>query len=298
MAGQEKTIIGKIFGGIKLSWPKLLLFAVISGLVTGLIALLVPDGSSFRQIAVTFEAWILLAIIVVVNCEKPLEAACKTFVYFLVSQPLVYLVQVPFNSLGFGLFRYYWPYWFYWTVAVFPGAFIAWYIKRDDWIAALILSVALAMLILIGCGYLRDLVAAPPKYLVSTLFCFGSVPLLVLCILHKRNPRLIAAGIAVLALAACLLFTFRNGTRKDFEVSIGLDPVAYPVTEGWTAELEDPGNGTVTLTPGKDVIGPGCHVVIKDISHPTGIILKDPEGNTYTVPLSVQQTENGISVSY
>ncbi len=291
-------MIRKVFGGIRMTWPRLILFAVISGLVTGLVALLVPDGSSFRQIAVTFEAWIVLAIIVVVNCEKPLEAACKTFVYFLISQPLVYLVQVPFNSLGFGLLKYYYPYWFYWTIATLPGAFIAWYIKRDDWIAAVILSVALAALILLGSGYLKDLITFPPKFLVSTLFCFGSVPLLILCILHKRNPRLIAAGIAVLALIACLAFAFRDGLRKNYELNIGLDQEAYPVTEGWTAELEDPGNGTVEVTPGQDVIAPNCHVVIKDINRPTGIILKDPDGNTYTIPLVIEQTGNGISVIY
>ena len=288
----------RIFGGLKWSWPGLILFAVISGVVTGLIALLVPDGNSFRQIAVTFEAWIVLAVIVAVNCEKPLEAACKTFVYFLISQPLVYLVQVPFHSMGFGLFRYYWPYWFYWTAAVFPGAFIAWYVKRDDWIAALILSVALAMLILIGSGYLKELISAPPKFLVAALFCFGSVPLLILCILHKRNPRLIAAGIAVLVLVVCMFVQFRSGVGKDYEFSFGLDPEKYPVTEGWRAELEDPDNGTVILTPGEDVIGPGCHVVIRDISKPTGIILTDPDGSKYTVPLVVEQTENGLSVSY
>ena len=291
-------MIRKIFGGIRMTWPRLILFAVISGLVTGLVALLVPDGSSFRQIAVTFEAWIVLAIIVVVNCEKPLEAACKTFVYFLISQPLVYLVQVPFNSLGFGLLKYYYPYWFYWTVATLPGAFIAWYIKRDDWIAAVILSVALAALILLGSGYLKDLITSPPKFLVSTLFCFGSVPLLILCILHKRNPRLIAAGIAVLALIACLAFVFRDGFRKNYELNIGLDQEIYPVTEGWTAELEDPGNGTVEVTPGQDVIAPNCHVVIKDIHRPTGIILRDPDGNTYTIPLVIEQTGTGISVTY
>ena len=289
---------GKLFGKIRMTWPRLILFAVISGLVTGLIALMVPDGSSFRQIAVTFEAWIVLAVIVVVNCGKPLEASCKTFVYFLISQPLVYLVQVPFHSLGFGLFRYYWPYWFYWTVATAPGAFIAWYIKRDDWIAAIILSVALAMLILIGTGYLRDLISAPPKYLVSTLFCFGSVPVLILCILHKRNPRLLAAGIAVLVLVGCLFYQFRNGSGKSCEMNIGLDPDTYPVTEGWTAELEDPENGTVSITPGFDNVSPNCHVIIRDIHKPTGIILTDPDGNTYTVPLVITQTQDGISISY
>ena len=44
-----------------MTWLRLVLFAVISGIITGLIALWVPEGNSFRQIAVTFEAWIVLA---------------------------------------------------------------------------------------------------------------------------------------------------------------------------------------------------------------------------------------------
>ncbi len=291
-------MIRKIFGGIKMTWPVLILFAAVSGLVTGLVALLVPDGSSFRQIAVTFEAWIVLAVIVVVNCDKPLEAACKTFVYFLVSQPLVYLVQVPFNSLGFGLFRYYYPYWFYWTLATFPGAYIAWFIKRDSVLSALILSVALAGLVFMGSDYLRSLVADPPKFLVAALFCFGSVPLLILAVLRKRNPRLIAASIAVLALAVCLFLQFRNGFRQDFEFSMGIDPETYPVTEGWTAELDRPDNGSVTLKPGDGVIGPNLHIVVKDTSRPAEVILTDPEGNTYRIPFEVRKTDEGISVLY
>ena len=248
-------MIRKIFGGIKMTWPRLILFAVISGLITGLVALLVPEGNSFRQIAVTFEAWIVLAIIVVVNCDKPLEAACKTFVYFLISQPLVYLVQVPFNSMGFGLFKYYYPYWFWWTVATLPGGFIAWFIKRDDWIAALILSVALCGLILFGTGYLADLIRTPPKFLVSTLFCYGSVPVLILCILHKRNPRLIAAGISIAALIVLLILQFRGGiNNRNFQVSFGLDGEKYPVTAEWKVRLEDPENGTASLYIGEGII--------------------------------------------
>lgn len=134
--------------------------------------------------------------------------------------------------------------------------------------------------------------------MISTLFCFGSVPVLILGILHKRNPRLIATGIAVLALIACLFYQFRNGTSGNYDLSIGLDPEKYPITEGWNAEMEDPENGTVTLTPGSGVLSPGCHVSIKDIHRPTGILLTDPEGKTYTVPLVVEETENGISISY
>jgi len=288
-------MIQKIFGGIKMTWPRLILFAVISGLITGLVALLVPEGNSFRMIAVTFEAWIVLAIVVVVNCDKPLEAACKTFVYFLISQPLVYLVQVPFNSMGFGLFKYYYPYWFWWTVATLPGGFIAWFIKRDDWIAALILSVALCGLILFGTGYLADVIRTPPKFLVATLFCYGSVPVLILCILHKRNPRLIAAGISIAALIVLLILHFRGGiNNRNYQVSFGLDGEKYPVTAEWKVRLEDPENGTASLYIGEGIISGAVTVQIKDLDKPAGVYLTDPEGNEYYIPAIIEKDGNGV----
>lgn len=101
----------RIFGGIDLMWLKVIIFAAASGVVTGIImALPLPEFISFRNIGTCFEMWICLAIAVISNCRKPVEAGLKTFVFFLVSQPLVYLVQVPFSRLGFGLFSYY-PQW-------------------------------------------------------------------------------------------------------------------------------------------------------------------------------------------
>lgn len=62
--------------------------------------------------------------------RQPLICAAKVFVFFLISQPLIYLFQVPFSQDGRGLFRYY-PFWFKWTIATIPMAFIGWYIKRS-----------------------------------------------------------------------------------------------------------------------------------------------------------------------
>lgn len=288
----------KIFGGIKMTWPRLILFACISGLVTGVIAQCVPDGNSFRQIAVTLEAWIVLAIIVVVNCNRPLEAACKTFVYFLISQPVVYLVQVPFNSMGFGLFRYYYPYWFYWTVATFPGAYIAWYIKKDNPAAAVILSVALAGLILFGSEYLRSFIRTPPRYLIAALFCFGSVPLLILCILHEKTPRLIATVFAVLALAASLAYVFLgNAGSRTYATSFGLDNDQYPVTSDWTVRLEYPDRGTVSLFVGDGaVISSTITVTTNDPGRPSDVILTDPDGNEYRFPAMIVTDGHGNSI--
>ncbi len=57
-------------------------------------------------------------------------------------------------------------------------------------------------------------------------------------------------------------------------------------------------NGTVTLTPGWDVIGPSCKITIRDINRPAGIVLTDPDGKTYTIPLVVKQDGSGTTVSY
>ncbi len=287
-------MLKKLFGGIRMTWPRLILFALASGIVTGLIALLVPDGNSFRQIAVTFEAWIVLAIIVVVNCEKPLEAACKVFVYFLISQPLVYLVQVPFNSMGFGLFGYY-RYWFYWTIATFPGGWIAWHVKRDDVLASLILSVATSALILLGVGYLQTLLRTPPKYLIAALFCLGSVPVLILCILRRRTPRLVAGGIALLALLVILFLSLGGGTGgvPEIGVSFSVDEEKYPVTEEWSVRLAEPDNGSVSLYIGSDVIGSRITVYIKDPEKSADVILTDPAGIEYRIPATVIRDGNG-----
>ena len=50
---------------------------------------------------------IMFAMIIISNCKTPKEAAAKTFVFFLISQPLIYLLQVPFSWQGWGLFHYY-----------------------------------------------------------------------------------------------------------------------------------------------------------------------------------------------
>ena len=290
-------MVKRLFGGLKMTWPRLIVFAVISGIITALIALLVPEGNSIRQVAVTFEVWIVLAIIIVVNCEKPLEAACKTFVYFLISQPLVYLIQVPFSSMGWKLFGYY-RYWFYWTLATFPGGFIAWHIKRDDWIGAVIHSVALTALIWFGTGYLKQLIGNFPQYLIATLFCFGIVPVLIFAVHRQKAARLTASVIAAAAFAVLMILTFAGYNSNACSISIGLDEEQFPVTEGWTAELEDPDNGTVALEKGGDYISPSVHLEFRDYTKNTNVILKDPDGNIWSFPVVITKEGGTLQISY
>ena len=63
--------------------------------------------TSIELIGVTFESWILFVVIIMANTKKPLESALKTFVFFLISQPLIYLLQVPFSILGWQILHFY-----------------------------------------------------------------------------------------------------------------------------------------------------------------------------------------------
>ena len=124
-----KKALKKLFGGIDLTWPKLIIAAVAAGVFTAAMAI-IPGlhYTSFIAVTVSFEVWILLGILIIMNSKSNLDSALKCFVFFLISQPLVYLLQVPFSWQGWGLFKYY-RYWFLWTVLCFPMGFIGYYMK-------------------------------------------------------------------------------------------------------------------------------------------------------------------------
>ena len=274
-----------------MSWPRVILAAVLAGVVTALAAMFVPDGNSFHEIAVMPEAWVLFAILIIVNCEKPLEAALKTFVFFLISQPLVYLIQVPFNSLGWQLFGYY-RYWFMVTLLTFPGAYIGWFIKKDNLLSGLILSVMLALLAVLGTGYVRDMLQHFPNHLISALFCFGQIPLYIFGILQNRKAKIAACVITAAAIAAAV---FANAGQAKFEqiTAFDLDDTKYPVDESWTVRTADESISTAELFEMEE----GNYYLRLHIykMEENTVTLVDGEGGEY--PLTVSYVDNyGLKV--
>ena len=196
-----------------MTWTTVIIFATIMGVYTALMAMLVPDGNSFHDIAVMPEWWVLPAIIIIVNTKKPLEAALKTFVFFLISQPLVYLIQVPFNEMGWGLFGYY-KYWFMITLLTFPGGFIGWYVKKDKWYSGLILSVMTVYLVFMGFNYASGFRESFPNHLLTTIYCFGIIPVFIFGIFKNKSPRIVTAIITLVAFIIMLVIGF---LAKPFE---------------------------------------------------------------------------------
>ena len=199
---QVKTPFGKLFGGMKMTWPRVLLFAVATAVLTALV-LVVPffKGTSFHMIGVTLEAWILFAVFVMANCASPLDSALKTFVFFLVSQPLIYLFQVPFSWMGWGLFRFY-RYWFILTLCTFPAAFVGWYITKRSWLSVLIFAPVIVALAWWGFGYLREAAFAFPTHLLAGLFCFGQIALYILAFFPGWKRKAVGAVLALATVAA------------------------------------------------------------------------------------------------
>ena len=276
----------KLFGGIRFKWRAVIIASVLAAVITALAAVFVPDGNSFHEIAVHLEAWILFAVLIIVNCEKPGEAALKTFVFFLISQPLIYLFQVPFSWQGWGLFRYY-GYWFVLTVLTFPGAYLGWFIKKDKWYSGLILSVVLCFLAWQGTVYARDMIRNFPNHLVSTLFCFGQIPLYLFLILKDKKARWLAAAVTALALAAALLFPLFT-PKMDIASGLDIDDARYPVNEHWTVSVEDERVSTAALVE----MSEGDYFLsmrFYDTKENT-VTLRDENGKEY--PLVIRYVEN------
>ena len=202
-------MIKKIFGQIKMSWLKVIIFALITGVYTGLI-MLVPSlkNTSFQDIGMTFEWWVIFAVIVVVNCEKGWEAALKCFVFFLISQPVIYGVEILFGSMTFELAKMYYVggIWLPLTFATLPGGFVAWLCKKQNTLGAAVLGLGNTIEALMAVYYARSLMKNPPHHLLTIISCFAAIVVMTLCIQKEKKGRIIAfavpAALAVLVVIA------------------------------------------------------------------------------------------------
>lgn len=212
----------KLFGEINLTWKKLIIFSILAGIYTAVMAILpITKDTSFRDIAIQLEAWILFGIIIVCNSKSPKESALKCFIFFLISQPLIYLLQVPFSSQGWHIFSYY-GYWFKWTIACLPMGFIGYYIKKNNILSLIIILPALFLLTILGLGYLNQAINNFPHHLLSAIFCFALIITIVLNIFDKTKLKIAAFAAVTISVIAYSLI--RGGiVDSRFEVVKSLD---------------------------------------------------------------------------
>ena len=219
----------KIFGGINLTWKRLIISSIAIAIYVAVMMIIpITKDTSFRDIGTTLEWWILFGVLIIVNSKSPVDSMLKCFVFFLISQPLIYLLQVPFYDQGFKIFVYY-PYWFKWTLATIPMGFIGYYIKRKDIISVLILLPALGLLAFQGIGFLSATLDSFPSHLLSTIFCFASIIFIAIGVFDKWLYRLITIGI--IAVGSVGFLVYEGAFDKNFEQVYQLNQYDIKLTE-------------------------------------------------------------------
>lgn len=204
----------KLFTETKMTWRLVLIFSVACGLIPGLLMIPAPLlGTSLQQPGISYEFWVLAALFIILNCEKPVEAGLKTFVFFLISQPLIYLVQVPFSAMGWGLFSYY-PRWGIQTLCTLPGGMLAWYVKKGNIWSVLIFSVANLILCLELPWMVHQMLYAFPKLLLSCVFILAEIVFLTGLLFKKRRMRTLAFILAAIMVLAGIWTQWKSTNPK------------------------------------------------------------------------------------
>lgn len=247
-----RRITEKVFGGLNMSWPAVILFALATAVITT-VFLVVPifEDTSFRRVGETYEAWVFFAVIIMANCKKPLESALKVFVFFLVSQPLIYLFQVPFSYMGWELFKYY-KFWFILTLLTFPGAFIGWFINKKNDLSAVVFLPVMLLLLLTGYGGLTDAIHAFPHMLFVFLFCLFQIVLYCYVFLPGITKKIVALAIPVLVVLVMALVSPQVDVTAtmllpDEPVLSEEAVVNVDDTELVNVQIEDPKSGSVYI---------------------------------------------------
>lgn len=279
MASLEK-IKSRIFGGIELTWPKLIISAIVLGLLTGIIALIPAlHYTSFHAITVTFEVWILIGIIIITNSKSNLDSALKCFVFFLISQPLVYLIQVPFNELGFGLFGYY-KYWFIWTILCLPMGYIGYYMKENKWWGYLILLPMILITASSFMTYLSDFQFSSPRYILITLFCALMMILYPFFIFEDKKIRLVGAIIGICLIIVCSVICIMNPPVYSIEYSDD----SKELDETYSVHLEDDKYGEASIKYIESIEEYMIHLDLKRRGDTTFVLVSpDGEKDEYSI---------------
>ena len=242
----------KIFGGINLTWKALIIFAIIIGVYTAIMALLpITANTSFRDIAIQFEWWILFGIIIISNSKSPMDSALKCFVFFLISQPLVYLIQVPFSLMGWKLFGYY-RYWFLWTLACLPMGFVGYYINKKNYLSVILLLPMLFFLSLLGIGYLNSAIESFPHHLLSSIACFSMIIFILFGLFDKLKIKII--GLSIVIVGIIVLGLLNGGLiNQKFEEIKSMNEYSITINENTLVSyFSGTKKGNVLIVPFED----------------------------------------------
>lgn len=268
-------VLKKLFGGLNMTWPKLIIFAVIAGVYTGLINQ-VPflHDTSLTDPAIYFDRWVLCGILIIMNAKSNLDSALKCFVFFLISQPLIYLVEVPF--LGWSVMGYY-RNWILWTILTFPMGFVGYFMKKDKWWGLLILMPMLVLLAFHYGGYLGQTVFSFPRHLYSAIFCAVTMLIYSVSIFSEKRVRIAGVIISAVLIAAMTIWVIIKPPVYSTEILYSGGEQGAAFDDTYQANFTDPSYGELSIRYEEAIDSYMVHAEMRKAGQ-TEVVLKAPDG--------------------
>ncbi|MBQ6229983.1 MAG: hypothetical protein IJJ74_02580 [Eubacterium sp.] len=284
----------KLFGGINMTWLKLVIFAVVAAVYTAVVAIIpITRDTSFRDITISFEVWILFGVIIIMNSKSAVDSALKCFVFFLISQPLIYLIQVPFSHLGWGILGYY-KTWFIWTLLTIPMGFVGYYMKMDKWWGLLILTPVLIFLAIYHYyGFFSYMLTYFPYRVISSLFCIVTMIMYPLVIFKDKKIRLAGLAISIVLILGTSGYAFIKGDSSYETVIMAtgytFDDTGLVITfdDSYSVRLKDESYGDVSISYNEDIEDYAIDAKFKKIGK-TELIIESPSGEKVEIKIDIK----------
>lgn len=276
-----KKLFNKIFGGLNMSWRNVIIFAVAIGIYTGLInEVEFLKDTSLRDLAIYFDRWILFAIIIMTNTKSSKESALKTFVFFLISQPLVFLTESFFQ--GFYVFQHY-PHWFVTTLFTPIMAYFGYYLKEHNYKSLILITPMIGLILYTEYTYSYSFIYSMPHHIYSYIFCIVTSFTYLYTFIDNKLLRRISLAVLFVLTAIVGYKGFTN--NYTYETTIVCSNSRLPINENWQAELENNNLGTLTITKyDNDYCINAKFVKIGK----TNIILKDENNKEYKYYIDIK----------
>ena len=283
----------KLFGEINLTWVKVIIFAILAGIYTAVMAMIpIAKDTSFSDLAVTFEVWILCGIFIIMNSKSAKDSALKCFVFFLISQPLVYLIQDVIKHSN--LFVTYYRYWFLWTIATLPMGFIGYYMKKNKWWGLVILTPMLLLLGVEYSTYLSKTIFSFPRHLLTTIFCFVTMIIYPLAIFKDKKLKIAGVSIGAIILIVFSILTFMKPSKYDTVILTNGGSAGAVFDDSYKVYLSDESLGTVDIRFEQGLEDWVVHAVFTK-SGKTEVVLESQNGEKTIYDIDVKRDTYDIN---
>ena len=218
------------------------------------------------------------------NSNSAKESALKCFVFFLISQPLIYLVQDLVNKSQ--LFHTYYRNWVIWTIGCVPMGFFGYFMKKDKWWGLVILTPIMGLLGLSLMQYLSATIFSFPRHLATAIFCLATLIIYPLCIFNNKKIKITGLIINSLIIIAAIAINIANPPVYSTDILFNNENNIFDDT--YDVYLVDSKYGDVHIEYEPSIESYTVHAELKKAGS-TEFIIESPEGEKKVYEIDIER---------